>query len=218
MSFDIHQYDQLDGELDEKHYEKYVNALMALFIESKEGATLLANDPDAGHWVKVFVDYGYWHIGVLPTQMTRMEAEEILTDLFPRKVVISSKKETADVILELLAFWGFLKREHQLSHAASILRFLQELEPEFHGVMNDSSRFGMGKSFVSMGTEMGFDMTDEADMQRFMLHYNEHIANTALEPPGIQRALPPRSSENLRRMCRSSKTRNQRKRMRQRKK
>lgn len=69
MSFDIHQYDHLAGELDEKQFEKYVNALVALFLESKEGAALLSNDPDAGHWVKVFVDCGYWYIGVLPTQI-----------------------------------------------------------------------------------------------------------------------------------------------------
>ena len=218
MGFDLHQYDHLDGELDEKHFEKYVNALVARFHESEEGAALLLRDPDSGHWVKVFLDYGYWHIGVLPTRMTRVEAKEILTDLFPRKVAISSKEETAVVISELVAFWGFLEREHRLSHASSILAFLQELEPEFYGMMNDSSRFGMAKSFAMMGTEMGFDMTDEADMQRFMLYYNEHIANTASEPPGIQRALPPRRSDHLKRMCQSGKTRNQRKRMRQRKK
>jgi hypothetical protein len=109
----------------------------------------------------------------------------------------------------LRAFWRYMKREYQLSQATSIVGFLKKLEPKFHGIMNDSARFGMGKSFVSMGTQMGFDMTDETDMQRFMLHYNEQIANTASEPPGIQSILPPRQP---------SQTRNQRKRMRKRKK
>jgi hypothetical protein len=205
MTFDIHQYDHLEEELDEKRFGKYMQALVNDFLESKEGAELLLNDSDAGHWVKVFSDYGYGHLGVFPTQTTRVEAEEILTGLFPRKVAISSEEDTASVIVELRAFWRYMKREHQLSHATSILGFLKKLEPEFHEIMNDSASFGMGKSVVSMGTQMGFDMTDETDMQRFMLHYNEHIANTASEPPGIQRILPPRQP---------SQTRNQRKRMR----
>lgn len=209
MKFDIHQYDQQEGELDEKRFGKYMQALVGHFLKSKEGAELLLNDPDAGHWVRVFSDYGYGHLGVFPTQTTRIETEEILTGLFPRKVAISLEEETADVILELTAFWGYMKREHQLPHATAILRFLKKLEPEFHGIMNDSASFGMGKSFVSMGAEMGFNMSDETDMQRFMLHYNEHIANTASEPPGIQRILPPRET---------SKTRNQRKRMRKKRK
>jgi len=209
MTFDIHQYDHLEEELDEKRFEKYKKAVIRFFLKSEEGAELLLNNPDAGHWVRVFADYGYWHLGIFPTQMTQIETKEILTVLFPRKVAISSEEETADVIVELLAFWRYMKREHQLPHATSILRFLKKIEPEFHGIMNDSTRFGMGKSFVSMGTQMGFNMTDDADMQRFMLHYNEHIANTASEPPGIQKILPPRAP---------SKTRNQLKRMRKRKK
>jgi len=218
MKFDIYQHDHLEGEFDERRFSKYSKALLKCFLESEEGMALLSTDPDAGHWVKVFVDYGYSHIGVFPTQMTRVEVEEILTDIFPRKVAISSEEETADVIVELLAFWKYMNREYQLPHAISILRFLLEIDPEFHGIMNDSSRFGMGKSFVSMGSEMGFDMTDEADMQKFMLYYNEHIANTALEPPGIKRMLPPRQRENLKRISRIVGTRNQRKRMRKRKK
>lgn len=218
MKFDIYQHDHLEGELDERRFSKYSKALLKCFLESEEGMALLSTDPDAGHWVTMFVDYGYFHIGVFPTQMARMDVEEILTNIFPRKVAISSEEETADVIVELTAFWKYMEREHQLSHAIPILRFLLEIAPEFHTIMNDSSRFGMGKAFVAMGSEMGFDMTDEADTQRFMLQYNEHIANTSLEPPGIKRMLPPRQSENLKRMCQPSGTRNQRKRMRKRKK
>jgi len=218
MKFDIHQYDDLEDELDEQRFGKYSKNVIKLFLGSKEGAALLSTDPDAGHWVRVFMDYGYSYMGVFPTQMTRVEAEEILTELFPRKVAVSSEEETAGVISELQVFWRYMKREHQVPHATAILRFLQKIEPEFHGLMNDSSRFGSGKSVVAMGAEMGFDMTNETDIQKFLLHYNEHIANTSSEPPGIQHMLPPRQSENLKRISRPAGTRNQRKRMRKRKK
>lgn len=207
MKFDIHQYDNLNDELSEKRFEKYKKALVKDFLKSEEGAALLAQDSGAGGWVSLTVDYGYNYIGVFPTQMSRVEVNEILTNLFPRKVAVSAKEEIDEVIPELLAFWNYMKREHEPPHATSILRFLKKIEPDFYEIMNDSSRFGMGKSMVAMGTEMGFDMTDETDLQRFMLHYNERIANTASEPGGVQRALPPRPP---------TQTRNQRKRMRKR--
>ncbi len=218
MKFDIHKYDPLEDELAEKHFRKYAETLINLFLKSEEGTALLETDPGAGGWVDCFLNYGYSHIGVFPTQMTRVEVEEILTDLFPRKVSLASSEDAGEIIPELLAFWAFLQREYQLANAGSILLFLRNIKSEFHGIMNDSTRFGMAKSFVSMGTKMGFDMTDEADMQRFMLHYNEHIANTSLEPPGIKRMLPPRQSENLKRISQIVGSRNQRKRMRKRKK
>ena len=214
MKFDIHKYDQLEDELAEKRLRKYTETLVKLFLKSKEGVALLETDPGAGGWADSFLNYGYSHIGVFPTQMTRMEVEEILTDLFPRKISLASPEDADEIIPELLAFWAFLQREYQLANAGSILLFLQKIKSGFSDIMNDSSRFGMAKSFVAMGMEMGFDMTDEADMQRFMLHYNEHIANTSLEPPGIQRTLPPRQSENLKRISQNAGTRNQRKRMR----
>lgn len=203
MRFDIHQYDNFGDELSEKKFWKYKKAMVKDFLKSEEGAALLSNDSGAGDWVSLVVDYGYNYIGVFPTQMSRVEMEEILTELFPRKVAVSEKVEIDEVIPELIAFWKYMSREHQPPHATSVLRFLKKLQPEFYGIMTDSSRFGMGKSMVAMGTEMGFNMTDEVDIQRFMLHYNQQIANTASEPEGVQRALPPR-------------TRNQRKRMRKR--
>ena len=214
MKVNIHEYDDLEIELAEKHLGKYVETLVKLFLKSEEGVALLETDPGAGGWADCFLNYGYSYLGVFPTRMTRVEVEEILTDLFPRKISLLSPEDADEIIPELLAFWTFLQREYQLVHAGTILRFLRKIEPEFHSIMNDSSRFGMAKSFVAMGSEMGFDMTDEADMQKFMLHYNEHIANTSAEPPGIQRILPPRQSENLKRISQITGTRNQRKRMR----
>lgn len=215
MKFDIHEYDDLEVELAEKHFGKYTETLVKLFLKSEEGKVLLVTNPGAGGWADSFLNYGYSYIGIFPTQMTRVEVEEILTDLFPRKVSLLSPEDADEIIPELLAFWVFLQREYQLVHAGTILRFLQKLEPEFHSIMNDSSRFGMAKSFMSMGMEMGFDMTNEVEIQKFMQHYNEHVANTALEPPG-QRLLPIHQRENLKRISQIARTRNQRKRMRKR--
>ena len=52
--------------------------------------------------------------------------------------------------------------------------------------MNDSSKFGMAKSFFMKGQEAGFDMTNEKDMNRFMKTYN---AKTAAENPELREGI-----------------------------
>ena len=38
-----------------------------------------------------------------------------------------------------------------------------------------TSKFGMAKSFMTMGQSAGFDMTDQEDMNRFMQLYNANF-------------------------------------------
>ncbi len=41
--------------------------------------------------------------------------------------------------------------------------------------MNDSSRFGMAKSFVTMAQSNGFDVNNPEDMNEFINVYNQNI-------------------------------------------
>ena len=50
--------------------------------------------------------------------------------------------------------------------------YLTKIEPEFNAIMNDSSKFGMAKSFITMGHKAGFDMTDQDQLNEFMQIYN----------------------------------------------
>ena len=73
-------------------------------------------------------------------------------------------------------FWKFLKREYQLSNADDILSYLHEIEPDFRDIMNDTSKFGMAKSFFMMGQKAGFDMSTQEGLDEFLLHYNANVA------------------------------------------
>jgi hypothetical protein len=119
--------------------------------------------------------------------MSVRDVKEIVTELFPRKISLLSPDDTNDAIPELRAFWQYLKREYKLSQADAILNFLSEIEPEFKNIMNDSEKFGMAKSFMTMGQAAGFDMTSESGLNAFMQHYN---ANLSTESPGLPSELP----------------------------
>ena len=56
-------------------------------------------------------------------KMKAPDVEEIVTELFPRKISLSSPDEADEAIPELIAFWEYLQREYQLSQAKSILKY-----------------------------------------------------------------------------------------------
>ena len=150
-------------------------------------------------------------------EMTWMGAEEILTELFPRKISLLKPDDAAEAIPELVAFWRYLKREHALGQADEILGLLEELAPDFISMMNDPSNFGMAKSIFSMGQGAGFDMTDEAESKAFIDLFNAASLGDALDLPGVPKR-PSGSSRTARahrkrkrKMTRASRKKSRRK-------
>jgi hypothetical protein len=116
--------------------------------------------------------------------MSRRNFEEVVFELFPRKV--STGAESAEAIIaELKAFWEFLRRAYHLNNAGAILATLtptaaKRLEQE----LADPANYGMAKSFFMKGMELGFDMTSQEGMDAFMLYYNTHLVGT-MPPPAM---------------------------------
>jgi len=178
MAFNINKLDKIDPDSRraESQVEKYQEDLIDLFFESPEGKERLEIDPEMGFWAAQLIYYGYNYVGVTIPNMTVSAVKETIEDVFPRKISTSSPDEADDTIPELIAFWTFLQREFKLPTAGLILSYLKKIEPGYRKIMNDSSKFGMAKSFFMMGQDAGFDMTDEKDMKRFMKVYNAKIA------------------------------------------
>ncbi len=68
-------------------------------------------------------------------------------------------------------FWVVIARTAE--GAKGLSAFI--VEKDFPGIMNDEAKFGLAKFFFMRGKDMGFDMTNKKDMQRFMLYYNANI-------------------------------------------
>jgi hypothetical protein len=107
----------------------------------------------------------------------------ILENLFPRKISLMQPEDADDVIPELIAFWQFLKREYQFKNADATLKYLKKLQPRYREIMNDSSRFGMAKSFMTAGTQAGFDMTTQEGLTAFQLQYNANLMAGSTDSP-----------------------------------
>ena len=175
MTFDINQLDKIDYDTEgEEALAAYQEALLERFYQSAEGQSYIDTHPDIemGFWAAQLMYYGYVYEGITIPRMTAGDVEEIVIELFPRKISLFSAEEAEDAIPELIAFWQFLKREYKLANADGIVRFLQQIGPKFKAIMMDPSKFGMAKSFFMMGQSAGYDMTDEAEANQFITAYN----------------------------------------------
>jgi hypothetical protein len=120
--------------------------------------------------------YAITYPGVTPPVMTPDDLEEVLYDLFPRKV-ITEKGDGAEIIQELRAFWRFLQRVYQLPHAKQMLaRLTPQAARRLERELQEPANFGMAKSFVLMGQQAGFDMESPEGMRAWVQAYNAMVA------------------------------------------
>ncbi|MDJ0574740.1 MAG: plasmid pRiA4b ORF-3 family protein [Xenococcaceae cyanobacterium MO_234.B1] len=160
----------------------YVEELVEEFVQSPEGKAYLKAHPEmeeyVGSWIDNLLYFGYAYESITLPHMTKNNVEAIVTRLFPNKVSLLDPDEADTTIPELTAFWQFLKREYQHPKATQILKFLKKIQPQFKEMMNDSSNFGIAKSFFMAGKAAGFDMTTEEGLKAFQEHHNQNLGES----------------------------------------
>ena len=163
MTIDLHRLDSID-DCDEfiEALDDYVEDLVWEFVDAAEGKAYIAKYPNmddsVGSWIYHLLYLGYNYESVTLPQMNATQVEAILTKLFPRKIMLVEPDDANSTIPELLAFWRFLQRVYKLTHAAKIVKLLEKLQPKFKSIMNDSSNFGIGKSFLAEAMSTGLNL------------------------------------------------------------
>lgn len=220
MTFDIKQMvvDSETGGYDEEAAVRYQEALDEQFAQSPEGAAYMAEGKTLG-WTSTFLNYAMSYLGLTPPEMGQGDFDEVLFELFPRKVSVQPE-EAADIVDELRAFWTFLGRAYDLPNAPALLKGLDDratrrLERELANPAN----FGMAKSMVMQGQARGFDMSTKEGLDAWMHTYNaEHLTMPgALGPEAARLPQPAKKSsakakeKNRRKMAKASRKQNRRK-------
>ncbi len=182
MSFDINEpvFDE-QGTYLEAAALRYEHALMEQFAASPEGQAIKETGTELG-WAQAMMHYASNYPGVTPPTMTANDLEEVIYDLFPRKV-IAERGDGAEIIQELRAFWHFLQRVYQLPQADQLLaRLTPQAARRLEREMQEPANFGMAKSFIMMGKEAGFDMESSEGMQAWVEAYNATVAPMMAAP------------------------------------
>ena len=190
MSFDINEavFDSKGTYLEGKAV-RYEEALMEQFAASPEGQAIKERGTELG-WAGAMLHYAITYPGVTPPTMTTGDLEEVLYDLFPRKVV-TERGDGMEIIQELRAFWRFLERVYQLPQASQMLaRLTPQAARRLEHELQEPANFGMAKSFVLLGKEAGFDMESPEGMRAWVEAYNATVAPrlAAAEPPPKKKA------------------------------
>ncbi len=175
MRFDIRRDLAPGGELDDAAAQEYIDTLFGRFIDSPEARALPQADEDLG-WALSQMRLGIDHLGATPPETSPADLDEIVFEIFPRKVTVQAAEAPA-IVQELEAFWCFLDREFQLANAKACLELLgasavSRLEAE----LSDPANFGPAKQFASFSLEAGFDLDTEAGMAEAMLAYNASLS------------------------------------------
>ncbi|WP_163835999.1 hypothetical protein [Spartinivicinus ruber] len=155
--------------------QDYAEEITKEFLQSPEGEALQGKDNDPGYWCCQFIFFGYQYIGTTLPRMSVAEADEIVTDIFPRKISLSAPEDATEVIPELIAFWHYLGRVYKLSNKNKIIQLLEDLQADYLSIMNDPSRFGMAKQFMMGAQQAGYDISDKDSLNQYMQEYNQSM-------------------------------------------
>ena len=123
MPFDIH--DRLvddEGYVDEDAVERYQREVLRLFRASPE-ARALRQEGVRLEWTELMLEFA---LNDLNLTLPRIDDDDLLTILleyFPGKTLMEVQ-DIGTVLVELRAFWEFVKREYGLRNARACLRVL----------------------------------------------------------------------------------------------
>ncbi len=192
MSFDIRRDLAPAGDLDEDAAREYIDTLFERFTASPEARALPQAEEDLG-WSFTQMRLGIDYLGATPPETSPAELNEVVFEIFPRKVSVEAAEASA-IVRELEAFWRFLGREFQLVNAAACLELFGEgAASRLEAKLRDPANFGPAKRFAMFSREAGFDLGTEAGTAEAMLAYNAALGASPALPAGPLGAQPGQS-------------------------
>ncbi|MEQ8765458.1 MAG: hypothetical protein RL885_16130 [Planctomycetota bacterium] len=148
--------------IDPDAHEVLIDRLLERFLHSREGAGKL----NPSWYCRTLMQFAAHSCGATIATLTPRELQEILFDIFPRK--LSVEAEEAPEILEVLRdFYTFLDRDLRLPQAPACLQALrvEGIEKELEEALSDRSQFGRAKSMLMGGAGEGHDLNTQERVQ-----------------------------------------------------
>src|SRR6185437_945011 len=109
-----------------------------------------------------------------PARLQPGDLEELLLDVYPRKVTVFDAADVQDTIPAVRDLLAFLADTGRLtgSVAKRLGRELDRMAPRFADAVMDPSRWGMARSLTQAMVTEGVDITDSAAVQEWIAAYN----------------------------------------------
>ncbi|WP_067515040.1 hypothetical protein [Endozoicomonas ascidiicola] len=122
--------------------EQWLDSTRLVYLESPEyGKLSKANKKGEGTWFDMFMNFYLNYINQDLKDLDVEAAEEIMLDLFPRKMICPDS-QAKTIVPELIAYWQMLHRtlngdqKRQLKHAESVITFLERIRKDYLTIYN----------------------------------------------------------------------------------
>lgn len=188
MVFLVHQLDNLDYDQAEPLMDDYIQGALESFAKSKAGKAHIRLYPEGGAWIEMFIEMAFRYGGYTLPKMTKGEAQSVMEDILPRKLVLADPSDTDDAIPELVAFWTYLHEVYRFRSAKAIAKYLESIADQFPKWMFDPARGGMAKQLILEGMAKGFDMTTQEGIQAFQASQKTSLESASTNAPKSQGA------------------------------
>lgn len=109
-----------------------------------------------------------------PTEWTTQALEDVICDLFPRKIS-SNDDFYAAVKPVLTAYFEFLIEKKYIDNGVALTKKLAKAAPLMRESASDSTSWSFAKQLVMSAKKQGVDFEDEDEFNRYIQSYNESL-------------------------------------------
>ncbi|WP_333861443.1 SEC-C metal-binding domain-containing protein [Clostridium sp.] len=123
--------------------------------------------------VEVFSDYMYEYEGLKPLEWDEVGLIDCCLNILPQKVSADADKfKCVSPVLE--SFFNFLDENKYVLNGKKLSKSVKQISRQIVKNAVDPNRWGMAKRFVMGAKNRGIDITDEKEMNQYMLDYNNN--------------------------------------------
>ena len=121
--------------------------------------------------IECFQEYAFNYFEEWAADWTSSTVEEVCLDILPRKV--STEIELFESYSDILAaYFDFLGQQQYINNAEELSTTVRALKHKIPQAASDPSNWGIAKSLMRGAQSMGYDTSDQVQLNQFMLYQN----------------------------------------------
>jgi len=118
--------------------------------------------------LSTFMEFIHNYEYVLPKDWEPTHVESVCLDVVPRKITSHEElfENYGDILIPYLRFLG---QKNYIANSNSLIQTVEKIKSQIPIEAQNSNNWGMAKSMIMSAQQQGFDMTEQEDIDRFMM-------------------------------------------------